>query len=150
MHQRKYFTMNFFINEIFSVEKFPNYGICCKFTIVSNIYTCQLQMLQNNICCRLASYNQYSCQLASYNTRIIIVFIFISYIIQLQLHTYRHISTIPTTPGSLLLSEPSLPPPPPPPPPPPHLPLGEGQAQGDVNVNSCVIAISVCIVVNYI
>ena len=27
MHQRKYFTLNFFINEIFSVEKFPNYGI---------------------------------------------------------------------------------------------------------------------------
>ena len=27
MHQRKYFTSNFFINEIFSVEKFPNYGI---------------------------------------------------------------------------------------------------------------------------
>ena len=26
MHQRKYFTSNFFINEIFSVEKFPNYG----------------------------------------------------------------------------------------------------------------------------
>ena len=26
MHQRKYFTLNFFINEIFSVEKFPNYG----------------------------------------------------------------------------------------------------------------------------
>ena len=28
MHQRKYFTSNFFINEIFSVEKFANYGIC--------------------------------------------------------------------------------------------------------------------------
>ena len=27
MHQRKYFTSNFFINEIFSVKKFPNYGI---------------------------------------------------------------------------------------------------------------------------
>ena len=27
MHQRKYFTLNIFINEIFSVEKFPNYGI---------------------------------------------------------------------------------------------------------------------------
>ena len=27
MHQQKYFTLNFFINEIFSVEKFPNYGI---------------------------------------------------------------------------------------------------------------------------
>ena len=27
MHQPKYFTSNFFINEIFSVEKFPNYGI---------------------------------------------------------------------------------------------------------------------------
>ena len=27
MHQRKYFTLNFFINEIFSFEKFPNYGI---------------------------------------------------------------------------------------------------------------------------
>ena len=27
MHQRKYFNSNFFINEIFSVEKFPNYGI---------------------------------------------------------------------------------------------------------------------------
>ena len=26
MHQRKYFTLNFFINEIFSVEKFLNYG----------------------------------------------------------------------------------------------------------------------------
>ena len=26
MHQRKYFALNFFINEIFSVEKFPNYG----------------------------------------------------------------------------------------------------------------------------
>ena len=26
MHQRKYFTSNFFINEIFSVEKFLNYG----------------------------------------------------------------------------------------------------------------------------
>ena len=27
MHQQKYLTLNFFINEIFSVEKFPNYGI---------------------------------------------------------------------------------------------------------------------------
>ena len=27
MYQRKYFTLNIFINEIFSVEKFPNYGI---------------------------------------------------------------------------------------------------------------------------
>ena len=27
MHQQKYFTLNFFINEIFSFEKFPNYGI---------------------------------------------------------------------------------------------------------------------------
>ena len=27
MHQRKYFTLNFFINEIFSVKKFPNYGM---------------------------------------------------------------------------------------------------------------------------
>ena len=27
MHQRKYFNSNFFINEIFSVEKFPNYGM---------------------------------------------------------------------------------------------------------------------------
>ena len=27
MHQRKYFTSNFFINEIFYVEKFLNYGI---------------------------------------------------------------------------------------------------------------------------
>ena len=26
MHPRKYFTLNFFINEIFSVEKFPNYS----------------------------------------------------------------------------------------------------------------------------
>ena len=26
MHQQKYFTSNFFINEIFFVEKFPNYG----------------------------------------------------------------------------------------------------------------------------
>ena len=26
MHQRKYFTLRIFINEIFSVEKFPNYG----------------------------------------------------------------------------------------------------------------------------
>ena len=26
MHQRKYFNSNFFINEIFSVEKVPNYG----------------------------------------------------------------------------------------------------------------------------
>ena len=32
MHQRKYFTSNFFINEIFSVEKFPNYG---SFNVVS-------------------------------------------------------------------------------------------------------------------
>ena len=30
MHQRKYFNSNFFINEIFSVEKFPNYG---KYTL---------------------------------------------------------------------------------------------------------------------
>ena len=30
MHQRKYFTLNFFINEIFSVEKFPNYGNASK------------------------------------------------------------------------------------------------------------------------
>ena len=33
MHQQKYFTSNFFINEIFSVEKFPNCGsyiaVCC-------------------------------------------------------------------------------------------------------------------------
>ena len=28
MHQRKYFTLNFFINEIFSAEKIPNYGKC--------------------------------------------------------------------------------------------------------------------------
>ena len=27
MHQRKYFTSNFFINEVFSVEKFPKYGM---------------------------------------------------------------------------------------------------------------------------
>ena len=27
MHQRKYFTLNVFISEIISVEKFPNYGI---------------------------------------------------------------------------------------------------------------------------
>ena len=27
MHPRKYFTLNFFINEIFSVKKFPTYGI---------------------------------------------------------------------------------------------------------------------------
>ena len=26
MHPRKYFTLNFFINEIFSVKKFPSYG----------------------------------------------------------------------------------------------------------------------------
>ena len=26
MHQRKYFTSNFFNNEIFSVKKFPNYS----------------------------------------------------------------------------------------------------------------------------
>ena len=29
MDQRKYFTSNLFINEIFSVEKFPNYGMLC-------------------------------------------------------------------------------------------------------------------------
>ena len=29
MHQRKYFNLNFFINEIFSVEKFSNYGSYC-------------------------------------------------------------------------------------------------------------------------
>ena len=28
MYPQKYFTLNFFINEIFSVKKFPNYGIC--------------------------------------------------------------------------------------------------------------------------
>ena len=28
MHPRKYFILNFFINEIFSVENFPNYGMC--------------------------------------------------------------------------------------------------------------------------
>ena len=48
MHQRKYFTSNFFINEIFSVEKFPNYGtlqggrvIMCVQTmvVVGNRYT---------------------------------------------------------------------------------------------------------------
>ena len=44
--------------------------------------------------------------------------------------TYRHSSTIPTTPGSLFPSE-SLPPPPS-----PHIPVGEGQAQIDFNVNS--------------
>ena len=27
MHPQKYFTLNFFINEIFSVEKYPNYGM---------------------------------------------------------------------------------------------------------------------------
>ena len=27
MHQQKYFTLNIFINEAFSVEKFPNYSI---------------------------------------------------------------------------------------------------------------------------
>ena len=30
MYQQKYFTLNFFINEIFSVKKFPNYGISGK------------------------------------------------------------------------------------------------------------------------
>ena len=43
MHQRKYFTLNFFINEIFSVEKFPNYSICVLHCIklnklIRNIY----------------------------------------------------------------------------------------------------------------
>ena len=37
MHQRKYFTLNFFINEIFSVEKFPNYGILILFMLETNI-----------------------------------------------------------------------------------------------------------------
>ena len=36
MHPRKYFTLNFFINELFSVEKFPNYGIT---QYVHSIYT---------------------------------------------------------------------------------------------------------------
>ena len=47
MNQRKYFTSNFFINEIFSVEKFPNYGIYVYIYIYIyiyvyfyNIYTC--------------------------------------------------------------------------------------------------------------
>ena len=49
----------------------------------------------------------------------------------MYLKTYRHISTIPTTPGSLLSSstDPALPCF-------PHTPLGEGQEHGDLNVNS--------------
>ena len=37
MHQRKYFTLKFFINEIFSAEKFPNYGIfvVCMYILYS-------------------------------------------------------------------------------------------------------------------
>ena len=31
MHQRKYFNSNFFINEIFSVKKFPTYGMSKPF-----------------------------------------------------------------------------------------------------------------------
>ena len=38
MHQRKYFTLNFFINEIFSVEKFPNYGILLLLTRVDILF----------------------------------------------------------------------------------------------------------------
>ena len=46
-------------------------------------------------------------------------------------NTYRHISTIPTTPGSLLSSstDPAVPCS-------PHTPLGEGQEHGDFNVKS--------------
>ena len=40
MHQRKYFTLNFFINEIFSVEKFPNYGIYKLFYFTCNHIAC--------------------------------------------------------------------------------------------------------------
>ena len=40
MHQRKYFTLNFFINEIFSVKKFLNYGsyvyMCIYVTVKSH------------------------------------------------------------------------------------------------------------------
>ena len=37
MHQRKYFTLNSFINEIFSVEKFPNYSIFSEIIVFSEI-----------------------------------------------------------------------------------------------------------------
>ena len=43
MHQRKYFTSNFFINEIFSVEKFPNYGSHCS-----------LDVLYDDVCLKLS------------------------------------------------------------------------------------------------
>ena len=41
MHQRKYFNSNFFINEIFSVEKFPNYGIYIVFPARDKNYVTQ-------------------------------------------------------------------------------------------------------------
>ena len=41
MHQRKYFNSNFFINEIFSVEKFPNYGIAIQ---VDWVYCSQCEL----------------------------------------------------------------------------------------------------------
>ena len=41
MHQRKYFNLNFFINEIFSIEKFPNYGIIYNYiAIFVQLYIC--------------------------------------------------------------------------------------------------------------
>ena len=37
MHERKYFALNSFINEIFSVEKFPNYGSIEAAAFISGI-----------------------------------------------------------------------------------------------------------------
>ena len=47
MHQRKYFTLNFFINEIFSVENFPNYGNYNFIMYVRIIWVCAVAPL----CC---------------------------------------------------------------------------------------------------
>ena len=43
MNKRKYFTSNFFINEVFSVEKFPNYGIyidCMAKLCIKHLFIC--------------------------------------------------------------------------------------------------------------
>ena len=45
MYPQKYFTLNFFINEIFSVEKFLNYNIQQTMYIFTNLVTDDLATL---------------------------------------------------------------------------------------------------------
>ena len=64
MHPRKYFALNFFINEIFSVEKFPNYGMLVEYKFIEgwsryrgdkNLIDCWVQLLSKYKLLRLNS-----------------------------------------------------------------------------------------------